>query len=100
MSHIDKRIFDLIGIYKKDVEGQIIRNANIFNQLHQIENLVIIGYSFSDIDNPYLEHIIDHLECPLKAIISTCHSIEDRKNAVSFLDEKGLFDKRYRFVCL
>lgn len=101
VKNVDKETFNFIAEHRKDVTGQIIRHSNVFNQLHQIENVVIIGYSFSDIDNPYLEYIVNNLECPLKTIIFTYHSIDDRRNAVSFLDKNGLFDDdRVRFKYL
>lgn len=81
--------------YRKDVASIISKNNDFFKTT-DVELITILGYSFSDIDNPYISKIINssHGKSKLKFEVST-YSEDDEKNARKFFDANGIIENQF-----
>lgn len=52
----DERV-RFIELSVKPTEALIERNTPFFDNLHEVDEVVVIGYSFSDVDQPYIDKI-------------------------------------------
>lgn len=86
---------------RKDVKGVIEKYSSDFSNLEQIEQIYIYGWSFSQIDIPYLEEIIKKNKNihKVKWIVST-HEETDRENANMFFNSHDIDMTSVDFVTL
>lgn len=67
----------------------IHQNLDFFNSLSDIEQVVVYGHSFYEVDWPYMEEIVKHIGIDKPWAISY-HVPEDLKRIDSFVKKKGL----------
>ena len=64
-------------------------NSNHFNDLEAINEMGVLGFSYSKIDLPYLRRIFEVVGTDIHVKFGW-HSDEDRTNAGTFANEMGL----------
>ncbi|MDY4512811.1 MAG: bacteriophage abortive infection AbiH family protein [Paludibacteraceae bacterium] len=85
---------------RKDVEGILDKFAWNFAQLNQLEEIYIYGWSFSNIDTPYIDKILSlNKGNRIKWIISWRFD-NDKVNALSYLRSHDVDESMIRFVKL
>ena len=60
LEHAKDSEASILSSYKKDIKSIIKRNNDIYEEMGDLKKIYIYGFSFSDIDNPYLEEAIKH----------------------------------------
>lgn len=78
---------------RKDVEQIIEDNKDTFNKFGTIEQIKIYGFSFSDIDTPYLYEIISHINVNETKWEISFFSNTDKENIDRFIKEARLPEK-------
>jgi hypothetical protein len=74
---------------RKPVEEIMDMNSNHFNDLEAINEMEVLGFSYSKIDLPYLRRIFEVVGTDIHVKFGW-HSDEDRTNAGTFANEMGL----------
>lgn len=82
-------MFDVAEELKKPVQEIIQENSMDFNSLNSIEYMEVLGFSYSPIDLPYLERIIEVTGRDINIRLSW-HVEEDKTKAESFARKMGL----------
>ena len=87
--------------YKKDVDGIIETHSEVFAKLSDVREIYIYGFSFSDIDNPYIKKIIDcnQKKDVLSFEISWYHN-QDIINMTKFFSSIGFSEKQIKLIKL
>ena len=75
--------------FKKPVEDIIYQHRADFNSLDGIKEIEIKGFSYSPIDLPYLERVLEITGKYIKVIFNW-HTEHDMKNAKNFIQKEGL----------
>lgn len=91
---IDKLI-PLLDSIKKDTERVISNHGNILRSLQNVHTVYILGFSFSPIDEIYIETIAD-IVTPKTSWHVSCHTNADRENATSFFRRHNI--KHYNLI--
>ena len=87
-------------ILRKNVDGIIADNFYLFEDLKNLEEIHIYGWSFSSVDIPYLKEIINRNDISkLKWIISWFNA-EDKKKVMDFLKSYNINPLLINFVRL
>ena len=73
----------------KDTSSIINKNQDFFNSLSDIEQVIVYGHSFYEVDWPYMEEIVKHTGTDKHWLISY-HEIEDLQRIDSFVQENKL----------
>lgn len=84
-------MFQVVEELKKPVDEIIDEHSNDFNKLEGLKEMEILGMSYSPIDLPYLERIIEVTGKDIKVILGW-HSDEDKVNAEAFAKKAKLTD--------
>ena len=83
-------IFEVLGDeMKKPVQEIIQEKQDFFNALRGIEKVIVLGFSYSPIDRPYLDRVFEVVGRDIKVVLGG-HSEDDKKNAESFQTSMGL----------
>lgn len=82
-------MFEAAEEMKKPVEGVISDYGSAFNSLKGIEELEILGISYSPVDIPYMEEVFDIAGKGIKVKLGW-HSERDEVNAEAFAQMMGL----------
>ena len=77
-------MFDVAEELKKPVEDIIQKHSDDFYSLESVEDLEVLGFSYSPIDLPYLERIIEVTGRDINVRLSWHDEKEDKINAESF----------------
>lgn len=87
--------------YKKNVDGIIETHSEVFDKLSDVREIYIYGFSFSDIDNPYIKKIIDcnQKKDVLSFEISWYHN-QDIINMTKFFSSIGFSEKQIKLIKL
>lgn len=87
--------------YKKNVDEIIETHSEVFDKLSDIREIYIYGFSFSDIDNPYIKKIIDcnQKKDALSFEISWYHD-QDIINMTKFFRCIGFSEKQIKLIQL
>lgn len=75
-----------IASLQKDVEGIIADNNELWNSLADVEHIHVFGLSFSDIDIPYLNKIIKHINTDKVKWEISAFSDKDEENVEKFME--------------
>lgn len=75
---------------KKPTDKIIAKNRTFFEKLSDIEAVIIMGFSFSEIDLPYLEKICQIVDSHSVRWISNDYEGSTRKRQVKFYEEHGI----------
>lgn len=82
-------MFEVAEELKKPVEEIIQGHSTVFNTLGSIEELEVLGFSYSPIDLPYLEKIIEEAGNDIMVRLGW-HSDKDYGNAMAFAHKMRL----------
>ena len=52
--------------WKKDVDMLIKQNHDFWERLNDIDNVYVLGFSFSDVDLPYIKKVASHVSMAAK----------------------------------
>lgn len=88
-------MFEAAEEMRKPVESVIQEHASKFNLLNGIEEVEILGLSYSPIDIPYLKEIFDIAGKDVKVILGW-HVPRDQEKAKEFAKTMGLKKIKYR----
>ena len=78
-----------VGRLKKPISQIIHRNPQVFKKHERIKAITIMGFSFSEIDIPYLQHL--NTLNPQVVKWNLCfHSLEDLRRIVKFVEASGI----------
>ena len=70
---------------RKNVSEIIASNADFFNSLQDVDNIHIYGFSFADVDLPYLMEIIKSVDIQNTNLEISYHSQKDLDKANGFI---------------
>ena len=76
-------------VFRKPVAEVIERHRNDFEALASIEEMIVLGSSYSDIDMPYLRRIIEVTGDDVKVTLGH-HTFWDANHALAFTEALGL----------
>ena len=82
-------MFDVAEELKKPIDEIIVEHSNAFNSLDGLDEIEILGFSYSPIDFPYLERILEVTGKDINVILGW-HSKEDKINAKAFAQKNKL----------
>ncbi len=85
-----EEMFDQVSSMRKPVEKIIEQNKNFFNSIKGVRKICVYGFSFSDIDEPYLSKINNY--APDAHWEISCFSPRDRTRAKNFCYKFGIKD--------
>lgn len=75
---------------QKDVHKIISDNDAIWDNLEKVETIHVLGFSFSEIDTPYLNAIISHINADKVKWEISAFSDRDRKKVETFMTGTGI----------
>jgi hypothetical protein len=85
-------LFQVIAdLLRKPVDDIIVFYSNHFNDLETINEMEVLGFSYSKIDQPYLRKIFEVAGTEIHVKFGW-HSLEDKTNAEAFATEMGLMN--------
>ena len=83
-------LFDVIADeLKKPVDDLIVENRHYFNSLEGLKKLIVLGFSYSEIDLPYLREIFEVTGEDINVKFGW-HTPKDKNNAETFKKAMGL----------
>ena len=85
----DETIFEFSKLQKPVVEI-IESQSNLWGMIHNVQNVYIYGYSFSEIDEPYLNKIIQSVNLQKVQWEISVYSESDKKRVVDFIQKHNL----------
>lgn len=85
---------------KKDTKSIIDVNRDIFESLSDVQTIYIYGFSFSLIDEPYLNEIVNRVDISITNWIVSYYSDRDKERAQSFFYKKGVKDIKVKYIKL
>jgi hypothetical protein len=88
MVHV-KMSQEFADVMRKPVARIIEEHENDFNALAGIDEIIILGFSYSEIDLPYLKRIIEVTGQNIKAVFGF-HTDEDMNRAAACVEELGV----------
>ena len=87
-------LFDVIADeLKKPVDDIIVENGHYFNSLEGLKKLIVLGFSYSQIDLPYLRVIFEVTGNDINVVFGW-HTNKDKNNAETFKKEMGLTNSK------
>ena len=84
---------EFADVFKKPVAEIIDEHRSDFEALADIEEMIVLGFSYSEIDMPYLERIIEVTGEDIKATFSG-HTMWDLNHALACSDALGVSECR------
>ena len=88
MVHV-KMSGEFSDVIRKPVSEVMERYRNDFEALAGIEEMIVLGFSYSDIDKPYFERIIEATGDDIKVTLGH-HTFWDANHALAFAEALGL----------
>ena len=85
-----------IASLQKDVQQIISDNRPTWDNLAEVEIIHVFGFSFSDIDTPYLSTIINHINRDKVKWEISAFSNKDREKAESFMNDAGIKENLWK----
>ncbi len=93
MQEAKSKIIEGMNGLIKNTTAIIHQNQNFFNRLSDIEQVVVYGYSFSEVDLPYMEEIVKNIGIS-KPWAIFYHAPEDLMRIKSFENKVGVKNVR------
>jgi hypothetical protein len=91
---------DVIAKQRKNVEGIIAHNENLFNKFINVTDFFIYGLSFSSIDLPYIRKMFDVFDNDDVIIHISYYKDEDLQKAKTFITNERIKDTCVEFIKL
>lgn len=85
---------------RKDVEQIIRDNRAVFSLMNEIEHIYIYGFSFSPVDEPYIDKIIEHIDKEKVYWLISYYSNEDRKKIEAYMQSRKISPDLWKFIKL
>lgn len=95
----ERSVQDAATILRKDVQGIIEKHWDVWDKMANVERICIYGFSFSEIDMPYLQHILRNVSSDVAFEISY-YSDEDYQKILKFAYDNSLKPQQYQLVKL
>ena len=83
-----KMSWEFADVFRKPVSEVLEKHRRNFEALAGIEEMIVLGFSYSDIDRPYFERIIEVAGDEIKVTLGY-HSFWDSNHALAFDDTLG-----------
>lgn len=97
---VDATVSHLVS-YRKDTDVIIAKHEYLFSQMADLEEIIIYGYSFSDIDNPYLFEILKRVNNKANLSLEVSfHTAADKIKAEEFFLNTDIKAEQIRYVRL
>lgn len=87
MVHV-KKSQEFADVFRKPVAEVIEEHRSVFEALTGIEEMIVLGVSYSDIDKPYFERIIEATGDDIKVMLGH-HTFWDGNHALALAEELG-----------
>ena len=87
MVHV-KMSQEFADVFRKPVAEVIEKHRSDFEALAGIEEMIVLGVSYSDIDKPYFERIIEATGDDIKVMLGH-HTFWDGNHALALAEELG-----------
>ena len=84
---------EFADVFKKPVAEIIDEHRSDFEALAGIKEMIVLGFSYSDIDRPYFERIIEVAGDEIKVTLGY-HTFWDSNHALAFDDALGFCNTR------
>lgn len=85
---------------RKDVDGIIAKNKDFFQSLHYIGTIHIYGFSFADVDIPYLMEVAKNVDIGNVEIEISYYKDEDKVKAEMIMEQVEPRPKNVKFLKL
>ena len=88
-------LYKVIKFFKKNTDEIIVENRTFFESLSDVTEIYSFGFSFSDVDLPYIRKICDSVDTEKVVWYQHKFSLdrgEDRRNTIRSCGFKGSFD--------
>lgn len=95
----ERSVQDAATILRKDVQGIIEKHWDVWDKMANVERICIYGFSFSEIDMPYLQHILHNVSSDVAFEVSY-YSAEDHQKILKFMYDNSLKPWQYQLVKL
>lgn len=95
----ERSVQDAATILRKDVQGIIKKHWDVWEKMANVDRICIYGFSFSEIDMPYLQHILLEVSSDVAFEISY-YSDEDYQKILKFVYDNSLKPQQYQLVKL
>ena len=89
-----EKALSVVASKKKPTKNIIRANETFFNNLSDITEVIILGFSFSDIDKPYLDRICQHLNLKNVHWITSVYNNNDRQIQSAYFKLKRITNYR------
>ena len=101
LQNVTQTIINGVNTYlRKDVDGIIDKFAGKFSELNQLKEIHVYGWSFSKIDTPYLDEILQLNNGHQIIWTISWNSKNDKERALSYLQSHNIDESMIRFVQL
>lgn len=82
---------EFADVFRKPVTEVIEKHRSDFDALASIEEMIVLGVSYSDINKPYFERIIEVTGGDIKATLGH-HTFWDGNHALALAEELGFYN--------
>lgn len=91
---------NILADMQKDCKGIIEQNAPLFKQFKNLQEIYIFGFSFSEIDIPYLNAIASEINMTNVRWTVSCFRLRDKKRASDFFSRHAIPKTNVNFIKL
>ena len=91
------KIIGILNQLHKNTYECISNHIDFFESLGEIENVIILGHSYSDIDYPYFSKVKDSIK-PTAVWALCTHSLKDINAASSMANSIGIPNDKYVII--
>lgn len=81
---------DNICRIRKDVESIIQYNHSLFSSMKDIEHIYVFGFSFSPIDLPYIDQIVQNIDTKKVKWCISYYNQDDKNRIELYMESKGI----------
>lgn len=75
---------------RKNTEAILFNNRELFQSFKNVRTIYIYGFSFSEIDLPYIDEIVNVIDVRATQWVISCHSKEDKARVSKYMNSKGI----------
>lgn len=87
--HLERPLIDILNSIRKDSTNIIIKHSDLFKSLGNIHTVIILGFSFSPIDEIYLNKILSSIK-PDSVWYASYYTDNDRNNANNYFQKHNI----------
>lgn len=75
---------------RKNTEEIIFNHRELFHSFKNVREIYVYGFSFSEIDLPYIDEIVNIIDTTIVQWVVSCHSEEDIERVSRYMKSKGI----------